>query len=132
MRLLVSAGCLFGIGGHAAAESAHEFWQNESQRQQQARLSSWDQPGRGYGAFQDPRAWSGEQQQPSGSFRVPAAQSLRSGHARPDRRKMPTVRVSNPDFFTYVPDKLTTVALGAVCESKTAANPAVAADISSQ
>ena len=134
MRLLVSAGCLFGIGGHAgghaAAESAHEFWQSESQRQQ-ARVSSWDQSGRGYGAFQEPRAWSGEQQ-PSGSFRVPAGQSLRSGNARPDRRKMPTVRVSNPDFFTYVPDKLTTVALGSVCELKTATNPAAAADTNPQ
>ena len=130
VRLLVSAGCLLGIGGQAGAESAHEFWQNESQRQQ-ARVSSWDQSGRGRGPFQEQREWSGDQQ-PSGSFRVPAGQSLRSGNTRPDRRKMPTVRVSNPDFFTYVPDRVTTVALSSVCESKTAANAAAAADTNPQ
>jgi len=41
---------------------------------------------------------------------------------------MPTVRVSNPDFFTYVPDKLTNVALGSVCEFKTTSNGGAAGD----
>jgi L,D-transpeptidase YcbB len=39
---------------------------------------------------------------------------------------MPTVRVTNPTFLTYAPDKLTNVALGAVCKLNTASNaPAV-------
>ena len=45
---------------------------------------------------------------------------------------MPTVRVSNPDFLTYTPDRLANVALGSVCESKTAANAGAAADTNPQ
>jgi murein L,D-transpeptidase YcbB/YkuD len=45
---------------------------------------------------------------------------------------MPTVRVSNPDFFTYIPDRLANVALGSVCEFKTAANALAAADTDPQ
>jgi murein L,D-transpeptidase YcbB/YkuD len=45
---------------------------------------------------------------------------------------MPTVRVSNPDFFNYMPDKLANVALGSACELKSAANTGAAADANPQ
>lgn len=124
MRFAVSAACLLGLGGYAGAQSAREFWPNEWQRQQ-PRDSSWDRSGWGRGTFQEQREWFGGQQ-PSGYSRVPEEQSPRLGNSRPERRKMPTVRVSNPDFFIYVPDKLANVALGAVCEFKTAANASAA------
>ena len=44
MRFVVSGACLVGIGGHAGAESAREFWQSEWQRQQ-PRVSSLDRSG---------------------------------------------------------------------------------------
>jgi murein L,D-transpeptidase YcbB/YkuD len=122
-RLAVFGACMFGMGGQVGAESAREFWQNEWQRPQ-SQESSWDRSGR-------EREWFGGQE-PFGYSRVPGAQSPRSGHARSDRRRMPTVRVSNPDFFTYVPDKLANVALGAVCELKTAANAGAVADTAPQ
>src|ERR1044072_1923468 len=122
MRFVVSAACLLGVGGHAGAESAHEFWQNEWQRQT-PRVSSLDRSEQGQGAFQEQRGWSAEQK-PSGHSRALGGQSSRSGNFRPLGAKMPTVRVNNPDFFTYVPDKLTNVALGSVCEFQTSANAA--------
>jgi len=119
-RFVVSGVCLLGIAGHAAADSAREFWQSEWQRQQ-SRLSSLDPSWQGRGAFQEQgERFSG--QRPFGSSRMPREQSPRYGSAGRDRGKMPTVRVSNPDFFTYVPDKLTNVALGSVCEFKPASN----------
>jgi L,D-transpeptidase YcbB len=117
-RLVVAGAVLLGIGGHAGAQSAREFWQTEWQRQ--PREASWDRSGWGRGAFQGPQGWSGGQQ--SFGYALPEARSPRVGHARPDRRRMPTVRVSNPDFFVYAPDKLANVALGSVCEFKTAAS----------
>ncbi len=122
MRFVVSGAALLGVGGHAGAESAREFWQNEWQRLQ-TRESSWDRSGRG--AFQERREFGG--QEPFGYSRMPEAQSPRFGNPRPDRRRMPAIRVSNPDFFTYVPDRLANVALGSVCEFKTAANAGAAA-----
>jgi murein L,D-transpeptidase YcbB/YkuD len=134
MRFVLSGVCLLGLGGYAGAQSAREFWPNEWQRQQSRespREPSWDRSGWGRGTFQEQREWFGGQQ-PSGYSRVPEEQSPRFGNSRPDRRKMPTVRVSNPDFFTYVPDRLVNVALGAVCEFKTAANAVAAPDTSPQ
>jgi murein L,D-transpeptidase YcbB/YkuD len=43
---------------------------------------------------------------------------------------MPTVRVTNPTFFTYAPDKLTNVELAAACNFET--SPPKAADAGSQ
>jgi murein L,D-transpeptidase YcbB/YkuD len=125
-RLVISCAFLLGIAGHAAAQSAREFWQSEWQRQPQE--SYW---GRGRGAFQEQPGWFGGQQ-PFGYAPAPEMQSPRVGHPRPERRRMPTVRVSNPDFFIYTPDKLTNVALGPVCEFKTAASAGTAADGSPQ
>lgn len=45
---------------------------------------------------------------------------------------MPTIRVNNPDFLTYVPDKVANVPLGAVCELKVAASADVSIDTSRQ
>jgi murein L,D-transpeptidase YcbB/YkuD len=123
-RLIVSGALLLGIGGHAGAQSAREFWQNEWQRQPQE--PSWGRSGWARGAFQGPEGWSGGQQ-PFG-YAAPEEQWPRN--PRPDRRRMPTVRVSNPDFFIYTPDKLANVALGPVCEFKTAASAGAAADSS--
>jgi murein L,D-transpeptidase YcbB/YkuD len=116
---------LLGIGGHAAAQGAREFWQNEWQRQ--PRESYRDRFGPDRGAFREQPGWFGGQQS-FGYSRVPEEQSPRLGNPRPERRRMPTVRVSNPDFLIYTPDKLANVALGPVCEFKTAANADVAAD----
>ena len=113
-RFVVSGACLLGVAGHAGAQSASEFWQSEWQRQQ-PRVSSLDPSGRGRGAFQQQGERFGRQN-PIGYPRAPEGQSPLYGNARRDRGKMPTVRVSNPDFFTYVPDKLTNVSLGSVCE----------------
>jgi murein L,D-transpeptidase YcbB/YkuD len=63
-----------------------------------------------------------------GYSRVPEESSPRYGNSRPDRRRIPAIRISNPDFFTYTPDKIVNVALGSVCEFKTAANAEGAAD----
>jgi L,D-transpeptidase YcbB len=125
-RLVVSGAFLLCIGGHAGAQSAREFWQNEWQRQP----SSWDRPGWGRGNFQEPQGYGG--QRPYGYAYGPEVRSPQLGHPRPDRRRMPTVRVSNPDFFNYVPDKLASVALGPVCEFKTATNAAAVADSAPQ
>ena len=95
-RFVVSGACLMGIGGHAGAESAREFWQNEWQRQQ-PRQSSLDRSG--MGAARVVRR--------TGALRLlPGARGAVAGgsaKARP-ARTMPTVRVSNPDFYTYTPD----------------------------
>ena len=129
-RVVVSGVCLLGVGGHAGADSAREFWQSEWQRQQ-PRLSSLGPSWRGRGAFQE----QGERfdgQRSFGSARTPQEQSPRSGNPRRAKGKMPSVRVSNPDFFTYVPDKLTNVALGSVCEFEKTAKGAAAEDTKPQ
>jgi L,D-transpeptidase YcbB len=126
MRFVVSGACLLGVGGHAGAENAREFWQSEWQRQQ-PRVSSLDSSWQGRGAFQEQGERFGGQR-PFGSSRRPEEQSPRYGSPRRDRGKMPTVRVSNPDFFKYVPDRLTNVPLGSVCELKTTANGGAAGD----
>jgi murein L,D-transpeptidase YcbB/YkuD len=123
-RVVVPGVLLLMIGGHAEAQSARDFWQSEWQRQPQE--SPWGHSGRGRGAFQEQPRWFGGQQ-PFG-YAVPEAPSPSFGNSRPDRRRMPAVRVSNPDFFIYVPDKLANVALGPVCEFKTAASAGAAAD----
>ena len=123
MRFAVASAILWSIGSQAQAQSAREFWQNDWHRQPPP-VSGWDRPAWGGGAFQQPREWGRE---PFGYSRGPETQPPRFG-ARPERRKMPTVRVSNPDFFNYAPDKLANVALGAVCEFKTAASAGIAAD----
>jgi L,D-transpeptidase YcbB len=129
MRVVVSGTCLLGAGGHAGAQNAREFRQNEWQ--QQPRASSWDGSGRGGGTYQEPQESFGGRQA-SGYSRRPEEQSRRFKTTRPERRAMPTVRVSNPDFFNYVPDKLTNVTLGSVCESKAAANVGVVTDAKAQ
>jgi L,D-transpeptidase YcbB len=123
-RLVVSGVLLLMIGGHVGAQSAREFWQNEWQRQPQE--PSWGRSGWGRGAFQGPQGWSGGQQ--SFGYAAPEEPSPSFGHPRPDRRRMPAVRVSNPDFFIYTPDKLANVALGPVCEFKTAASAGAVTD----
>ncbi len=130
MRLAVSGACLLSAGGHAGAESAREFSQNEWQRQQ-PREASLDRSGRRDGAFPEQQGWFGRQERPDAS-RAPTEPSLRYGNPRPHRGSMPTVRVSNPDFFAYVPDRLANVPLDAVCELKVAASADVSVDTSRQ
>jgi L,D-transpeptidase YcbB len=125
MRFVASGICLLGIGGAAEAQDAREFWQSEWQRQPQ-RDASLGGSGWGGSAYQERQRFGG--QQPSSYSRLPEQQApqARTRESRPERRKLPTVRVTNPTFLTYAPDKLTNVALGAVCKSKTASNaPAV-------
>ena len=121
-RFVVSCACLLVVGGHAAAESAREFWQNEWQRQR-SRVSSSSWQERGTVQEQGERFGG---QKPFGYSGVPEGQLPRFGKPHRDRGRMPAVRVSNPDFFTYVPDKLTNVAFDSVCEFKTAANAGAA------
>jgi murein L,D-transpeptidase YcbB/YkuD len=126
-KLFVTAGiCLLGLGGNLRAQGAREFWHDEWQRQ--PREASLDRPGRGQ-SVQERRDWFGGQQ-PSGYSTVPERQrpQVRSGGPRLNRRKMPTVRVSNPTFSLYVPDKLTNVDLDAVCKFETAASKAPVQD----
>jgi L,D-transpeptidase YcbB len=126
IRLVVSSICLVGLAASARAQEARDFWQNEWSRapRQDASLdrSRWGAP-----AYQERRDWYGGQQ-PYTYAPGPARQTPhgRAGEFRRDR-KMPTVRVTNPTFFTYVPDKLTNVALGGICKPDTAAK-APAAD----
>src|SRR3954454_6554146 len=125
MRFVASGVCLLGIGGAAEAQDAREFWQSEWQRQPQ-RDASLGGSGWGGSAYQERQRFGG--QQPSSYSRLPEKQApqARTRESRPERRKMPTVRVTNPTFLTYAPDKLTNVGLGAVCKSNTASNaPAV-------
>jgi hypothetical protein len=129
VRFVASGLCLLGLGGVAQAQSAREFWQSEWQRQPQ-RDASLGGSGWGRPTYQQPQEWFGGQQ-PSGYSRLPERQTpqARSRESRPERRKMPTVRVTNPTFLTYAPDKLTNVALRAVCKLNTASNaPAVDQD----
>jgi len=111
-RFAGSVACLLCIGGQAGAESAREFWQNEWRQPRQ----EWDRFGRP--AFREP--WFGQEY----GYAVP--EDRRVGPWR--QRKMPAVRVSNPDFLTYTPEELTSVALGAVCAFKTAANTSATLD----
>jgi murein L,D-transpeptidase YcbB/YkuD len=123
MRFGAIGACLVAVGSPAGAQDAREFWQNESQRQSRQNVSL-NQSGWGGPAFQERREWFGGQP-PSGHFALPGRErpQARSGQPRPDRGKMPTVRVTSPTFFSYAPDKLTDLALTAVCELK-AASPA--------
>src|SRR4051812_33684610 len=106
MRFVASGLCLLGLGGVAEAQDAREFWQSEWQRQPQ-RDASLGGSGWGGSAYQE--------QQPSSYSRLPEkrAPQARTRESRPERRKIATVRVTNPTFLTYAPDKLTNVALGA-------------------
>gem|GEM_PF-1004963 len=128
-QCMIGGACLLGISAQAEAESAREFSQGEWQRQQ-PRVSSIDLYGRGRGGFHEQGGWFGEKS--IGDSRMPEEQSSRQGNPRRDRGKMPTVRVTNPDFLTYAPDKLTNVALRPICEFKTAANGEAAATTQSQ
>ena len=120
-QCVIGGVCLLGISGQAGADSAREFWQSEWQRQQ-PRITSIEPNNRGRAAFHEQGGLSGRES--FGHFRAPEEQSSRYGAPRRERGKMPTVRVTNPDFFTYVPDKLTNVALALICEIKTAASTA--------
>ncbi len=113
-RLAAAAACLIGTAAPALTQEAREFWQNDWRwQQQEARgapgWGAWPQRD-GYGQQpygQQHRTWGNPAETPRA--------------ARPRPRKMPAVKVSNPTFYTYTPDKLTSFALGAVCELKTAA-----------
>jgi len=110
-RLAAAAACLTCIAAPAPAQEARDFWQSEARWQQQEARGApgWGSP-----------AW---QQQPYGqqygTWRAPVEMPRA---ARPHLRKMPTVKVSNPTFYTYTPDRLTNFVLGAVCEFKTTAS----------
>ena len=123
LRSAASVACLLCIGGQALAEDAREFWQGEWRRQpQQSHEASLDRFGgdrAGWGPQERRSSFGGEAfGYPYAAPRMERAQP-RSG-ARAPRGRMPAVRVSNPEFYTYTPDKLANVALGAVCEVKTA------------
>ena len=121
-RLAAAAACLIGLAGPALAQEARDFWQSDARWQQQEARGA---PGWG-------QAWprrDGYGQQPYGQqYGTRADPAERPRAARPLPRKMPTVKVSNPTFYTYTPDRLTNFALGAVCELKTAASAQPAAD----
>jgi murein L,D-transpeptidase YcbB/YkuD len=114
-RLAAAAACLTCIAVPALAQEARDFWQSEQRWQQQAARgwSGGDGTGWGRPAWPAERTWSDERR----TVRGPAEHKF-----RPERRKMPTVKVSNPTFLNYTPDRLTDFALGAVCELKTATN----------
>src|SRR3954468_3681001 len=116
-KVFVAAGiCLLAPGGSLKAQDAREFWQSEWQRQPRHE-ASLDPSGWGRPRSEERREWFGGRQ-PSGYSPAPEKQRprVRSSEPRLDRRKMPTVRVSNPTFFTYAPDKLFNVELAAVCK----------------
>ena len=122
IRFVASGVCLLGVGGAAQAQDARDFWQSEWRRQPRQE-AAYDPSGWGRPVSLDRRQWFGAEQ-PSGYAPAPARQKpqARSGESKPNRGKPPTVRISNPTFLTYTPDKLTNVALGRVCQSETAAN----------
>ena len=128
-KLFVASGvCLLGFGGNLEAQDARQFWQNEWQRQPQHE-ASLDRSGWGRPGLEERREWFGGRQ-PSGYS--PAAEKqfpqVRSSRPRLDRRKMPTVRVTNPTFFTYAPDKPIHVELAAACKFDTAPSKTSEAD----
>ena len=116
-RLAAAAACLTCIAAPAPAQEARDFWQSEARWQQQEARGApgWGSP-----------AW---QQQPYGqqygTWHAPVEMPRA---ARPHLRKMPSVKVSNPPFLNFTPDRLTNFALSAVCELKTAASAQPAAE----
>ena len=119
-KVFVAAGiCLLGFDGNLEAQDAREFWQKEWQRQPQHE-ASLDRSGWGRPGFEERREWSGGRQPygyaPGLGKQLP---QVRPNEPRLDRRKMPTVRVTNPTFFAYTPDKLTNVELAAACKFET-------------
>jgi murein L,D-transpeptidase YcbB/YkuD len=127
-KLFGAAGmCLLSFGGNVEAQDAREFWQSEWQRQprHEASLgrSEWGRAG-----F-DERS---EARQPTRYSPTPQSQrpQVHANEPRRDRRKMPTIRVANPTFFTYVPDKLTNVELASAC--KFAITPSKVLDTNTQ
>ena len=121
-RLAAAAACLVGLAPPALAQEARDFWQNEWRFQQQEARGA---PGWGAWPQRD-----GYGQQPYGQqYRTWSHPSEMPRAARPHSRKMPAVKVSNPTFYAYTPDRLTHFALGAVCELKTAARAQTTADV---
>ena len=131
LKVFVGAGiCLLGFGGNLKAQDAREFWQSEWQRQPRHE-ASLDRSGWGRPGFEERREWF-EGRQPSGYSPVPGKQisQVRSNEPRLDRRKMPTVRVTNPTFFPYTPDKLTNADLAALCKFEK--TPSKASEVDAQ
>jgi murein L,D-transpeptidase YcbB/YkuD len=122
VRLAACGAWVLCLGAQAGAQEARQVWQGEWQGGQPRQMSSWDHQSWNQQSWNHPswdyRSWG----RPSGNAAPPA----RSRDVQ--RQRMPTVRVNNPDFLAYTPDKLGPVALGAVCERKNAAATAGAQD----
>ena len=96
-----------GLGGNLKAQDARDFWQSEWQRQPRHE-ASLDRSGWGRPGLEERREWFGGRQ-PSGYSPVPGKQipQVPPMNLGWTDGRCPAVRVTNPTFFPYTPDKLT-------------------------
>lgn len=100
----------------AHAQTPMEFWHDEWARGQGAPVRQGTYPGRQDG-------WFG-----GGTYGYadPADEGM------PRRGPMPQVHVSNPSFYDYRPDTLTTVSLGSICNPDAAVHPDANTDVAGE